>query len=185
MQTTFISHDNLQLNQSELIWGFGISWDKRGWEGGWFSRKIGRFFKMIISPCLVLFRWRWCLLDFTDEGSNAGKIGRACKVFSLASQCGTYRNLPSYFFDKNFVKATFLSIKLQNSWFHEIRNFIESQFLIISHCGPSTFRSKFFPLFLSFALRTKLLVAAKCTLVTFRKANWAFKWNGNLPFWVT
>ena len=121
MQTLSIPHDNLQLNQSELIWGFGISWDKRGWEGGWFSRKIGRFFKMIISPCLVLFRWRWCLLDFTDEGSNAGKIGRACKVFSLlASQCGTYRNLPSYFFDKKFVKATFLWKKLLKSWLHEI-----------------------------------------------------------------
>ena len=108
MQTLSIPYDNLRLNQSELIWGFGKSRDKRGWERGWFSRKIGRFFKMIISPCLVLFRWRWCLLNFTDEGSNAGKIGRACKVFSLASQCGTYRNLPSYFFDKNFVKATFL-----------------------------------------------------------------------------
>ena len=35
------------------------------------------------------------------------------------AQCGNYRNLLSQFFDRYFVKATFLLKKLLNSWFHE------------------------------------------------------------------
>ena len=36
------------------------------------------------------------------------------------TQCGNYEILLSRFFDKNFVKVTFLLKKVLNSWFDEI-----------------------------------------------------------------
>ena len=37
-----------------------------------------------------------------------------------SAQCGNYGNLLSHFFDKNFVKVTFLLKKILKSWFDEI-----------------------------------------------------------------
>ena len=51
------------------------------------------------------------------------------------AQCGKYRNSLSHFFDKNFVKVTFLLAELPaKSWFDEIF-FGEREFLLFSHCS--------------------------------------------------
>ena len=50
------------------------------------------------------------------------------------AQCGICRNSLSHFFDKNFVKVTFLLKNILKSWFDEI--FLgDSKFFIFPHCG--------------------------------------------------
>ena len=47
------------------------------------------------------------------------------------TRCGNYGNILSHYFDKNFVKATFLLKQLLKSWFH--KTFFR-EFLVFPHC---------------------------------------------------
>ena len=53
---------------------------------------------------------------------------------ALCAQCGNYGNLLSRFFDKNFVKVTFLLKKILKSWFDEIFFWGDSKFFFFPHC---------------------------------------------------
>ena len=55
------------------------------------------------------------------------------KKTSEHTHCGKFGNLLSHFFDKKFVKATFLWKKLLKSWFHEIF-FRWVNFSFFPHC---------------------------------------------------
>ena len=54
------------------------------------------------------------------EISTLYSISRNFCLNIVRAQCGNYGNLLSHFFDKIFMKATFLWKKLSKSWFHEI-----------------------------------------------------------------
>ena len=56
---------------------------------------------------------------------------------TVDSQCGNYRNLVSYSFGKNFVKATFLLNKLLKSCFDEIFFSVRPIFLFFHNVGLS------------------------------------------------
>ena len=56
---------------------------------------------------VVHISWKWVLLPALFH------------IFLSSPQCGNHGNFLSYFFHKNFGKATFLLNKLLKSWFHE------------------------------------------------------------------
>ena len=120
MRGNYRTHCSIQRGKS--LWK-NISWIqfKDEWEKRWCTRQnIKILVKNLHFYVLIQF------VEITEIHSPQSEI---------------YRNMLSYFFDKKFVKATFLLKKILKSWFDE---FIlgDSKFFIFPHCVQEGMKRK-------------------------------------------